>query len=193
MVVGIATLGGLPLPLLPLQILYLNLVTDVFPAFALGVSEGDPDVMHRSPRNPNEPILGTMRWMSIGIYGILITTTPLGAFLFALVELEMSQNAAITVSFLTLALAQILHVFNMRVADSELLRNEVTTNLFVWGAIALYMILLAIAVYAPGLSEVLGLVPPGPSGWTLVAIGGVLPLLIGQFVNPAIQYALSKN
>ena len=57
MVVGIAVAVGLPLPLLPLQILFLNLVTDVFPAFALAMGEGGQDVMHRPPRDPQEPIV----------------------------------------------------------------------------------------------------------------------------------------
>ena len=55
--VGLAVLFTLPLPMLPLQIFYLNLVTDVFPAFALAMGEGDPDILKRSPRNPKEPIL----------------------------------------------------------------------------------------------------------------------------------------
>eukprot|EP00873_Tetraselmis_striata_P030045 jgi/Tetstr1/450309/TSEL_037345.t1 len=56
-VIAIATLVGLPLPLLPLQILFLNLVTDVFPAFALGMGEGEQNVMCRPPRNPEEPLI----------------------------------------------------------------------------------------------------------------------------------------
>ena len=58
LIVGIAMISGLPLPLLPLQILFLNLVTDVFPAFALAMGEGDKDILKRPPRHPTEPILG---------------------------------------------------------------------------------------------------------------------------------------
>ena len=59
LIVGIAMISGLPLPLLPLQILFLNLVTDVFPAFALALGEGDKDILKRPPRHPKEPILRT--------------------------------------------------------------------------------------------------------------------------------------
>ena len=59
--VGLAILFGLPLPLLPLQILFLNLVTDVFPAFALAMGEGERDVLNRPPRDPKEPILRSCR------------------------------------------------------------------------------------------------------------------------------------
>jgi Ca2+-transporting ATPase len=188
LVVGTATLGGLPLPLFPLQILYLNLVTDVFPALALAVSEGDPNIMRRPPRDSSEPILTKARWVSISIYGVLITAATLGVFIFALVELKVSQHEAVTASFLTLAIAQVLHVFNMRAPDSNPVRNEVTTNLFVWGAIALCGILLAAAIYAPGLSEVLGLAPPKPFAWILIAMGGAFPLIVGQFLLPAVTH-----
>ncbi len=58
MVVGLAVVSTLPLPILPLQILYLNVVTDVFPAFALALGEGRDDILQRPPRDPKEPILG---------------------------------------------------------------------------------------------------------------------------------------
>ena len=183
MVIGIATLSGLPLPLLPLQILYLNLVTDVFPAFALGVGEGDPNVMRRPPRDPKEAILGVEGWVSIGLYGALITAATLAAFLLALTTFGMSKDAALTVSFLTLASAQLWHVFNMRQPEAGLLRNEVTKNPFVWGALALCAVLIAAAVYVPGLSRVLDMTPPGTSGWTLVAACSLAPLALGQLVN----------
>jgi hypothetical protein len=183
LVIGIATLSGMPLPLLPLQILYLNLVTDVFPAFALGVGEGDPKVMRRPPRDPREAILGVRNWISIGIYGALITAVTLGAFILARTAFEMSTHAALTVSFLTLALSQLWHVFNMRAPDAGVFRNEVTRNPFIWGALALSLALSLAALYAPGLSRVLGLAPLGLPGWGLVATGSVLPLLTGQFVT----------
>ncbi len=65
LVVGLAILSTLPLPILPLQILYLNLVTDVFPAFALAMGEGDSGMLKRPPRDPKEPILGRAHWITI--------------------------------------------------------------------------------------------------------------------------------
>ena len=65
MIVALAVLAGLPLPILPLQILFLNLVTDVFPAFALATGEGEEDVLRRPPRDPREPLLGKLQWLFI--------------------------------------------------------------------------------------------------------------------------------
>ncbi|HEY7535162.1 MAG TPA: cation-translocating P-type ATPase, partial [Thermodesulfobacteriota bacterium] len=103
MIVSIASLAAIPLPVLPLQILFLNLVTDVFPALALGIGEGDPQTMKRPPRNPKEPILSSQHWLTIGGYGVMITVSVLGALMIALFLLGMEEPKAISVSFLTLA------------------------------------------------------------------------------------------
>ena len=76
-----AALGGLPMPLLPLQILWLNMVTDTFPALALALEPGDADVMARPPRNPAEALLSRPFLVSVLFYGSLITAATLGAFL----------------------------------------------------------------------------------------------------------------
>ncbi|WP_372837320.1 cation-translocating P-type ATPase, partial [Puniceibacterium confluentis] len=114
LVVGAAILSGLPLPLLPLQILFLNLVTDVFPAFALGASEGSDKILHRPPRDPRKPIVTRQLWIAIVLHSLTISAATLAAFLVAQTSLGMTPDEAVTVSFLTLALAQLWHVFNMR-------------------------------------------------------------------------------
>ena len=81
MVVALAVVTGLPLPLLPLQILFLNLVTDVFPAFALATGEGEDDVMRPPPRDPREPLLGGPQWLFIAGYGALLTASTLATLL----------------------------------------------------------------------------------------------------------------
>ncbi|MDX1484954.1 MAG: cation-transporting P-type ATPase [Alphaproteobacteria bacterium] len=180
MIIGLATLSGLPLPLLPLQILYLNLVTDVFPAFALGVGEGDAEVMRRPPRDPDEPIVGATQWSEIGAYAGLITVATLAAFVLALEWLDHGAQEAVTVSFLTLSLAQLWHVLNMSAWRSPVLVNEVTRNPFVWGALALCVGLIVLATHLPGLSSLLGLSVPGPETWILAIAASLSPVLAVQ-------------
>ena len=81
MVVALAVLTGLPLPILPLQILFLNLVTDVFPAFALATGEGEEDVLRRPPRGPQEPLLGRLAMAVHCGKRRALTTATLGALL----------------------------------------------------------------------------------------------------------------
>ena len=180
MIVSFASFTPLPLPLLPLQILFLNLVTDVFPALALGMGEGDERVMRLPPRNPKEPLLSRRKWLGIAGYGTLITASVLGALAISKYLLGMSNGEAVSVSFLTLAFAQIFHVFNMRDAGSRLFRNEVTRNPYVWGALILCALLVLAAVFVPPVAHVLGIADPGARGWKLIAAASLTPLLIGQ-------------
>jgi Ca2+-transporting ATPase len=183
MVVSLASLVNAPLPILPLQILFLNLVTDVFPALALGVGEGDPAVMMRRPRSPKESILTNRHWLVIVGYGLTITFAVLGALALALTWFGMEKRQAVTVSFLTLAFAQLWHVFNMRDTGSGFIRNDITSNLYVWGALALCSGLLLLAVYLPGLSQVLQVTSPGRKGWLLILVMSAIPWLIGQLLK----------
>lgn len=190
LVVGLAVAVGLPMPILPLQILFLNLVTDVFPAFALGLGAGDETVMRQPPRNPSEPIIDRSRWISIAVLGGAITLATLSAFWLALHWLLLDAGPAVTVAFLTLALAQLWNVFNVRVPSGPFFVNEVTRNPWVWGSIALCLGLIAAALWLPGLSSILKLPDPGRAGLLLAAGVSFAPLAIGQLfisLRPAAQ------
>jgi Ca2+-transporting ATPase len=180
MVVALGSLANVPLPVRPLQILFINLVTDVFPALALGVSEGDPAIMRRPPRDPREPVLTRRHWLAVPGYGSVMTLCVLGALVLARAWFGMTKEQAVTVSFLTLASAQLWHVFNMRDPGSRLFRNDITRNRFIWGALALCSGLLVAAVYVPALALVLRTVDPGIKGWILVIVMSLIPLAIGQ-------------
>ncbi len=190
LVVGIAIAAALPLPILPLQILYLNLVTDVFPAFALAMGEGERDVLARPPRDPKEPILGRAQWAAI-----LLQSFPLAAATFAALGLALSAGlsgkALVTATFLTIAFAQLWHVFDMRGSRSGLVFNEVTRNPWVWAALALCAALLVVPAYWPSMAEVLHLAPPTLTMWSIVAGCSLAPMLLIQFVRLAI--ALSRR
>lgn len=180
MVVFAASVVNAPLPILPLQILFLNLVTDVFPALALGVSRGDPGIMQAKPRSSDEPILPRSCWFSILGYGISITFSVLLSFWLAFKMLKMDQNQAVTVSFLTLAFAQLWHIFNMRARGTSLLNNDITSNPYVWAALGLCTTLLIFVVYQPFMAGILKLTDPGLGGWLLVLAASSLTCLIGQ-------------
>ncbi|MDT8442953.1 MAG: cation-transporting P-type ATPase [Desulfuromonadales bacterium] len=180
LIITLAALVNAPLPLLPLQILYLNLIGDVFPALALGVGEGDRSVMQQPPRDPDEPVLPRGYWLAIIGYAVVIATVVLCGFAMAIIYFGMARDQAVTVSFLSLSLARLCHVFNMRDRESGLFCNEITRNPFIWGALVFCLGLLAIALYLPGLREILSLTAPGAAGWGIILVVGVLPLLVGQ-------------
>ncbi|AOY58453.1 cation-translocating P-type ATPase [Desulfococcus multivorans] len=178
--VGLAAAVKAPLPLLPLQILFLNLVTDVFPALALGVGAGSPEVMRREPRPTGEPIITRRHWVVVGGYGLFITIAVLGALAVAINGFGLGEREAVSISFLTLALAQLWHIFNMSDPGAGFLRNDITRNPFVWAALALCLLLIFAAVELPILSEILDVAAPTREGWLLVFGMSLLPLAAGR-------------
>jgi Ca2+-transporting ATPase len=182
MVVGIAVAAGLPLPLLPLQILFLNLVTDVFPAFALAMSEGGGDVMRRPPRDPKEPIVTGPLWTLVAAQGLAMTLATLAAMALARDGLGLGDDAVVTVSFLTLALAQIWHTFNMADPGQPLIVNDVARNPYVWGAVLICLALIGIACYVRPLAEVLKLTPPDARAWVIVSATSLCAMILGRAV-----------
>lgn len=183
MVVTGAALVQAPLPLLPLQILFLNLVTDIFPALALAFGEGDPSVMNRPPRPPKDPILKPGHWRLIAAHGAVISLSVMVAFYVAVNVLGLEGDHAVTISFLTLALAQLWHVFNVRRQGSSIFKNDITRNPWVWGALVLCVLLLLVAVYVPALAEALRLEEPTRAGWLLAVGMSLVPLLVGPLVT----------
>ncbi|MCI0517641.1 MAG: cation-transporting P-type ATPase, partial [Woeseiaceae bacterium] len=179
MIVSVATVAGAALPLLPLQILFLNLVTDVFPALALGVGHGSDQLMQAKPRPAAEPILTGQHWVRILVYGAVMSVSVLLAMAIALQWLGFGYEQAVAVSFTTLALAQLWHVFNMRAPQSRLLRNEIVSNPWIWAALAFCLVMILAAVSIPGLRQLLKLSQLPANGWLLVIIMSSVPLLLG--------------
>jgi len=182
MIVGLAAAFGGALPLLPLQILFLNLVTDVFPALALGLGTGSRGVMSANPRPASEPLLGRREWLFIVVHGAIITSSVLGAFWIGLTIMDLTGDAAVTVSFLTLALTQLWHVFNLRVIGSRLLNNQIAKNHFVWLALIVCGVILFVSFVVPALATVLHLTNIGWRGWLLVISFSLIPTVLGQLM-----------
>ncbi len=178
LVVASAAVVQAPLPLLPLQLLFLNLVTDVFPALALAFGEGDTRIMEQPPRPPDEPLLTRRHWRAIAGHGFWIAASVMTVFGIAIRVQDRAPTEAVTISFLTVAFAQLWLVFAMRAPGSPRLRNDVTRNPWVHGALVLCIALLLAAVYVAPAAHVLQLTPPDAAGWLLITIGSVVPLAV---------------
>jgi Ca2+-transporting ATPase len=172
-----AGLTGLPLPLLPLQILWLNMVTDTFPALALALEPADRGVMKRPPRDPQEAILSRPFLTTVLVYGVLIMAATMGAFLWAL---DRAPDRAVTVAFMTLALAQIFHLGNARSMDAVLDPTHVLSNRYALGAVLLTVSLQLAALYVDPLPRVLRLSPLAAREWAVVLVCAAAPAVAGQ-------------
>jgi Ca2+-transporting ATPase len=183
LVLFVSVVAGLPLPVLPLHILWLNLVTDVFPALALAMEPAEPDVMHRPPRNPKAAILSRRFALSIAGHAALLTAVALAAFLASLQLRGDPIERARTIAFMTLALSQLLHVFNARSQRAVLWSRRLFHNPWVWAALALTVALQLMVVYLPALAATFHTTPLGADDWLLVLGMSVVPLLLGQVVR----------
>ncbi len=178
--VAIASMTTWPIPLHPLQILYLNVLTDVLPALALSVTKGEPGVMDRPPRPAKEAVLTRAHWTMIAVYGGIIAACVLGGLLIATEALGLEENAAVTVSFMTIGFAKLWFVFNLRSTRTSAWKSPLVRNPWLWGAIALCAALLVAAVYLPGLSDLLKTQGPGWSGWAVIFGLSLAPFVLGQ-------------
>jgi P-type Ca2+ transporter type 2C len=180
LVLLVAGLVGWPLPLLPLQILWLNMVTDTFPALALAMEPGDPDVMTRPPHNPQQAILSPRFLGSVFFYGVLITVSSIAGFVWAL---GRDPSHATTVTFMTLALAQIFHLGNARSVDAVLQPARVAANPYALAAVALSIGLQLLSIYARPLAGVLRVVRLDTMEWTVILILATIPAVVGQAIK----------
>ncbi|MEN6560731.1 MAG: calcium-translocating P-type ATPase, SERCA-type [Acidobacteriota bacterium] len=153
LVMFVTALIGLPVPLLPIQLLWVNLVTDGLPALALGVDPVDPKIMERPPRQPDEPVVTRARGWLMGVQGVLIAACSLAAFLFVLYEKEDIATAR-TAALATLACSQLFHSFNCRSMRESLFKLRIFTNPQLVGATVLSFALQLGIIYAPFLQPV---------------------------------------
>jgi len=185
--ITIATvIGGFfffPIPLLPLQILYLNVITDVFPALALGMGPGEDNIMERNPRPKKEPVLTFAHWKAIGGWSMIISASVLGALALAIYHAGFETEQAVTISFLTLGFSKLWFAFNLRSPGTTLLKNDIVRNPYVAASIALCIVLLLATVYLPGLSDVLGTQNPGKTGWLILLGMSFIPFIWGQILR----------
>jgi Ca2+-transporting ATPase len=175
-----AGVAGWPLPLQPLQILWLNLVTDTVPALALALEPAEPDVMTRKPRAPRSAILsGTMLRAAV-VYAGLIALCTLGALAWGLVRRPGDPTGAVTMAFSTLALAQIFHLGNARSAGPVATVRRALANRHAVAAAVAALLLQSAAVEWGPLAQVLGARPLSASEWAVVGGLALVPAVVGQ-------------
>ncbi len=172
-----ATLLGLPLPLLPIQILWMNLVTDGFPALALAVDPKAPDLMNRRPRRPEARLLDGGRLAAIGAEGLMLSIIALGAFAYSLYGLSQEVEQARTVAFSVLVIVQLVHAFNCRSERMSLFHVGVGTNRPLLLAFTLSFGIQAAILTLPAAAPIFKTAPLAIEAWVLIGATGILPFV----------------
>ncbi len=178
-----ATLQGLPLPLLPIQILWMNLVTDGIPALALAVDPKAPDLMKRPPRQPDGRLLDGRRLFAIVGEGLILGMIALGAFSYSLYGLHQNLEQARTVVFTVMVVVQLVHAFNCRNERLSLFQIGVGTNRALLGAFLLSIAMQVAVLTVPAVSLVFKVAPLPVEDWALMGAMGVLPLVIIETIK----------
>ncbi|WP_071885960.1 cation-translocating P-type ATPase [Hymenobacter sedentarius] len=169
--------------LLPLQILFLNLLTDVFPALALGVGKGSPTVMNHRPRHPQGPVMRPGDWRLAVAYAALMTAALLTSDHLARHQYGLSDEEANAVLFYGLGATQLLHVFNMVSIGTPVRQNDVLRNPYVWLALALCTGLLLLSYYQPLFHRLLDIQPLTLTALLLILIPAVAVLIVGHLLG----------
>ena len=174
---------GWPLPLLPLQILWMNLVTDVFPALALAVEPASPETMNQPPRSSHSTLLSKPFLILIGWQSLMLAALALGAYLWALQTYGPGAHAR-TVALFALVFVQLGHTFNCR-SRTRSAFDGLFRNPFLWFAVLTVVLLQLSAIYFAPLATILGTTKPSLTDWLVIVGCGLLTIVIVELVKLA--------
>lgn len=197
LIVFLSILFNLPVPLVPIQLLWVNLVTDSFPALALGTEKGEPDIMNQKPRNAKEPILNKTMISGIIVQSIALFGAVMGAYLWALDRYagdffnpgEEGLMIARTVAFTTLILAELIRAYSSRSERYSIIKLGVFSNKTMVTASLVSFLLLLVVIYVPFLEPIFETYALKLIDWAVIIVLCLVPLFAGE-IN---KFILSKR
>lgn len=188
LIIFIAMLSGWPVPLVPIQLLWINLITDSFPAFALGLEEGEKDIMKQKPRSPSEPIVNrTMKialaFQSVGLTIAVLASYRIGFLMAGNIAADIQLTVARTFCFTTLIVGEMLRAYSARSEYKSLFSLKILSNKYLNYSVAVAIILLLIVVYVPFLQPIFTTTSLN-IGQLFTAVSlGVVPLVFGELAK----------
>jgi len=165
LIIFLALIFGWPLPLRPVQLLMLNLVTDGAPALALGMEKGDPDIMKVPPRPAKEPIINWEMQIGTAVQAIVMTAAVLIAYYYALKAYPNDLARAQTIAFVTLCVSELLRAFTARSEHYSMFSSGLFSNVWMLWANGSSLLIVLIAVYVPFLNPFFSTVPLSIGDW----------------------------
>jgi len=163
-----AMLVGMPIPLRPVHLLWLNLVSDGAPALALGMEKGDPDTMKHPPRPPKEPVINRDMAIGIGVIALVDAVAILSVFHLGLQRYPGHLEAAQTIAFVTLCISELVRAFTARSEYHSLFSIGVFSNRWMVWAVGASLLLVLIVVYVPFLQPFFDTAPLTLEDWLMM-------------------------
>jgi Ca2+-transporting ATPase len=193
-VIFLATLAGTPSPLTPIQLLWLNLLTDGAPALALGVEKGDPDIMDRPPRPVSEPIINRDMQFGMVIQTLIITAVTLGAFAIGhSLRPDDDWMLARTMAFVTLSASELIRAYTARSEFYALWKIGVFANKYMQYAVSASIVLLLLVIYVPFLSSIFDTVTLTVEHWAIVLPLIFLPSVVAEMTKAYLRTQHAKE
>ena len=173
----IGLLSGIESPLLAIQLLWINLVTDSFPAIALGLEREEEDIMNRKPRNSKESIFAGGLWQKIITEGVMLGCLTL--FAFSLGTRLFGLTVGRTMAFVSLGMLELVHSFNVK-SEESIFKVGVFENKYLIGSLLLGTLLQVIVVVVPYFASIFELVPLNGIQWIYTGMISVVPIVVGE-------------
>ena len=171
---------GFPLPLLPVQILYVNLATDGLPALAVGIDPPAKDLMRRRPRDPRLSIFTGLRGWIVGI-ALLLTSVMMILFAYSLVSRSLAETRSLV--FASIILFELTFVFSCRSQSQTIFRLGVTSNKYLVAAVMWELFLLFLILYTPSIAPLFDVSPIALGDWSLVMTAGISGFISAETVK----------
>jgi len=165
LIIFFSMLFGMPIPLLPIQLLWLNLVTDGAPALALGMEKGEPDIMERPPRPTKEPVVNKQMLTGLTVVPIVDTIAILSVFAVGLSKYPNSVQTAQTMAFVTLCVSELFRAYTARSEHFSVFKIGFFSNRIMQYAVGSSLVLVLLTVYVPFLRPFFDTVPLGLNDW----------------------------
>ncbi|MCF4969751.1 cation-translocating P-type ATPase [Nostoc sp. CMAA1605] len=193
MVMTTATAVGIGEPLNAIQLLWLNLVTDIFPGLSLALEAPEPEVLNQPPRNPDEPIIKNSDLGRIAFESAIISASTLAAYGYSLARYGISPQAS-TIAFMSLTSAQLLHTISSRSETHSIFsKGKLPTNPYLNVAIAGSFGIQILAIAIPPLRNLLRITPISLVDSAVIGASAVLPLLVNESTKGAKELATQRN
>ncbi len=182
LIILFAMLFDLPVPLVAIQLLAINLITDAFPAFALGMEKEEPGTMERKPRDPNEPIVNKKMAVAVVIQSMALAAGTLGSFLYGL-YVHDSLEVARTACFLTLVLGELLRAYSARSETTSIVKMKIFENGYLNKCVLLSVLFVLASVYVPFLNPVFSTVALTVDELLMSILFAFLPMVGGELAK----------
>ncbi|WP_333654471.1 cation-translocating P-type ATPase [Dissulfurispira sp.] len=180
MVMFTAIAGGLGQPLSAMQLLWINLISDIAPGLALGLEPAEPDVLSRPPRDPDDPIIKSSDFKRIAFESAVLSTGTLGAYGYGIMRYGMGQKAG-TMAFMSLTTGQILHAISCRSEKHSIFdRGKLPPNKYLNVALVGSLALQVLSMAVPGLRSLLGIAPINIIDGIVIGGSAAAPLLVNE-------------